>query len=78
MTPLLRQYHHYSVSSTNQAAYFIGGSDGSPIIRLSVIAKYENNEWSYSGNLKRRRSSHGSITFGTTIIVIGGYTDDGV
>ena len=72
---LLRRYYSYSVSSTNQAAFFIGGYDGSS--RLSVIAKYENDEWSLHGNLKRRRSQHGSITYGTTTIVIGGYTDDG-
>ena len=74
-THLLRRYSHYSVSSTSQAAFFIGGWDGnSP---LSVIAKYENDKWSLHGNLKRRRESHGSITDGTTTIVIGGGTDDG-
>jgi len=65
----------YSVSSTNQAAFFIGGKDGSS--QLSVIAKYENDEWSLHGNLKRRRDNHASITYGTTTIVIGGYTPDG-
>ena len=74
-THLLRRYSHYSVSSTSQAAFFIGGWDGnSP---LSVIAKYENDKWSLHGNLKRRRESHGSITYGTTTIVIGGWTYDG-
>ena len=57
------RYSHYSVSSTNQAAFFIGGHDGSS--PLSVIAKYENDNWSLHGNLKRRRSGHGSITYGT-------------
>ena len=69
------QYSQYSVASTNQAAFFIGGDVGNS--HSSVIAKYENDEWSLHGNLKRRRSHHGSITYGTTTIVIGGWTDDG-
>merc|ERR1719259_30006 len=59
----------YSVSSTNQAAFFIGGHDAYSY--LSVIAKYENDAWSRHGYLKRRRYGHGSITYGTTTIVIG-------
>ena len=55
--------------------FFIGGWDGSS--QLSVIAKYENDNWSLHGNLKRRRHNHGSITYGTIAIVIGGVTDDG-
>ena len=74
MTHLLRKYSHYSVASTNQAAFFIGGFDGS---LSSIIAKYEDDEWSLHGNLIRRRFRHGSITYGTTTIVIGGETDDG-
>ena len=71
-THLLRRISRYSVASTNQAAFFIGGYDGSSY--LSVIAKYENNAWSEYGNLKRRRTNHGSITYGTTTIVIGGHS----
>ena len=71
-THLLRRYSHYSVSSTSQAAFFIGGNHGSS--QSSVITKYENDNWSLHGNLKRRRSVHGSITYGTTTFVIGGYT----
>ena len=74
-THMLRKYSYYSVSSTNQAAFFIGGFDGNS--QLSVIAKYENDKWSRHGNLKRRRYGHGSITSGTTTFVIGGYTDGG-
>merc|ERR1712131_350833 len=72
--PYASWYHHYSVSFTNQAAFFIGGSGGS---RLDLIAKYENDEWSLHGNLKRSRYAHGSITYGTTTIVVGGITPDG-
>ena len=74
-THLLRKYSYYSVSSTNQATFFIGGSDGSSL--LSIIAKYENDNWSLYGNLNRRRAGHGSIISGTATIVIGGGTDGG-
>jgi len=72
-THLLRKYSYYSVSSTNQAAFFIGGLAGSS--HSSVIAKYENDNWSLHGNLKRSRVGHGSIISGTATIVIGGGTD---
>ena len=68
---MLRKYSFYSVSSTNQAAFFIGGWVESS--RSSVIAKYENDEWSLHGNLKTPRMGHVSITYGTATIVIGGY-----
>ena len=74
-THLLRRYSHYSVSSTSQAAFFIGGYDGGSY--LSIIAKYENDKWSLHGNLKRSRVAHASITYGTATIVIGGGTNDG-
>ena len=76
-THLLRKYSYYSVSSTNQAAFFIGGRHGSSLPPSSIIAKYENDNWSLHGNLKRRRANHGSITNGITTLVIGGYTPDG-
>ena len=75
-THLFRHLTSYSVASTNQAAFFIGGNvDGNS--QSSVIAKYENDNWSLHGNLKRRRNTHYSITYGTTTIVIGGWTYDG-
>ena len=79
MTHLLRRINHYSVSSTNQAAFFIGGLHGGyhGSSYLSVIAKYENDNWSLHGNLKRSRGGHASITYGTTTLVIGGWTKDG-
>ena len=67
-------YSDYAVASTNQAAFFIGGLNAGSL--SSVIAKYEDDVWSLHGNLKKRRYGHGSITYGTETIVIGGYTDD--
>ena len=66
----------YSVAATNQAAFFIGGRYESSVIS-SVIAKYENDEWSLHGNLHKRRLAHWSITSGTETLIIGGKTNDG-
>ena len=66
---------YYAVASTDQAAFFIGGYDGSSAI--PIIAKYINDAWYLHGHLKRRRTAHGSIISGTATIVIGGFTDDG-
>ena len=65
----------YSVSSTPEAAFVIGGSSRSST--LSVIAQFKNDEWSLYGNLQQSRDSHGSITYGTQTLVIGGWAWDG-
>ena len=69
------RFVYYSVASTNQTAFFIGGLTGSSY--SSVIAKYANDNWSLHGRLQKRRLRHGSIISGTEILVIGGYTDVG-
>ena len=53
----------------------IGGYDGS--LSFDVIAKFENDEWSLLGNLRKGRPAHGSITYGTETLIIGGWTSDG-
>ena len=53
----------------------IGGYDG--YSNTDVIAKFENNNWSLYGNLQKTRSGHGSITYRTQTIVIGGWRSDG-
>ena len=67
-----RKISLYSVASTTEAAFVIGGWDGSS--SLDIIAKFENNQWSRYGNLQKARSGHGSITSGTQTIIIGGFT----
>ena len=66
------RYSDYSVASTNQAAFFIGGRHGN-YGYFSVIAKHEENNCSLHGNLEKRRYTHGSIKSATATIVIGGY-----
>ena len=65
-----RKIRSYSVASTTKAAFVIGGWDGSSA--LDIIAKFENAEWSIHGYLRQARKGHGSITFRTQTIVIGG------
>ena len=71
-----RKIVYYSAASTNDAAFVIGGSasEGS---YLDVIAQFRNDEWSLYGNLHKRRYLHGSITFGSQTMVIGGFTNAG-
>ena len=66
---------YYSVASTTEAAFLMGGWDRSS--SLDVIAKFENNNWSLYGDLQKARRGHGSITYGSQTIVIGGATHDG-
>ena len=71
-------YYQYSVASTNQAVFFIGGRHLAGGSFSSVIAKYEDDEWSPRpyGNLKKSRRALGSIAYGTEMVVIGGETND--
>ena len=61
----------YSTASTSNAAYFIGGQ-----YTKEVIAEFKNDSWRQLGTLTKGRSSHGSISFGTETMVIGGYPSD--
>ena len=67
----------YSVASTNEAAFVIGGSQEDSSSYLDVIAQFKDNAWSLYGNLQKRRFLHGSITSGDETMVIGGMTNDG-
>ena len=77
LTVYLRRISAYSVASTSEAAFVIGGLDGSGSSTVDVIAKFENDEWSLLGNLRNGRPAHGSITYGTETLIIGGWTSDG-
>ena len=79
-TVYLRKIFYYSVASTSDAAFVIGGrGPGTSDFDVDVIAKFENDKWSPNdsqpyGNLRKRRNGHGSITYGTQTMVIGGWT----
>ena len=67
----------YSVASTNEAAFVIGGHAGSNSDVMDVIAQFKDNAWSLYGNLQKPRENHASITSGDMTMIIGGYTPDG-
>ena len=52
----------------------IGGMDGSSY--LNVISQYKNDAWYRYGNLQKARGVHGSITFSSETMVVGGWTND--
>ena len=67
----LRRILGYSVASTADSAFIIGGWNGGA---LSTIAKFSDNQWSLHGHLHHARDSHGSITFAGLTMVTGGYS----
>ena len=72
-----RKIFYYSVASTNEAAFVIGGSERDGSSYLDVIAQFKDDQWSLYGKLQKRRFLHGSITSGSQTMVIGGFTNDG-
>ena len=72
---ILSQISSYSVASTNDAAFVIGGYTGSST--LDVIAQFKDNAWSLYGNLQKPRSSQASITSGDMTMIIGGNASNG-
>ena len=73
--PVFSQVYHYSVASTNEAAFIIGGHSSADIIS-DIIAQFKDNAWSLNGNLQKPRSNQASITSGDMTMIIGGKTND--
>ena len=69
---------NYAVTSTSDSFYLIGGNaqdfDGSRY-HSTVIARYNNDEWSLAGHLSVARYGHSAISFQDQTMIIGGYTD---
>ena len=70
--PIFSQNYFYSVASTNEAAFVIGGSSS-----RDIIAQFKDNAWSLYGNLQKSRFNHASITSGDMTMIIGGYVSNG-
>ena len=62
----------YSTAATDEAAYIIGGNQGSSY--SSTIAEFKNDQWRKLGDLTQERQYHGSISIGHQTMVVGGYT----
>lgn len=62
---------YYDTVSVPESMYLIGGlSDG---IASSVIAQFNNGQWTEIGKLLKARYGHRSIRIGGDILVVGGY-----
>ena len=67
-----RRVVYYSTAATDEAAYIIGGYQGSP--HSQTIAEFKNDRWRNLGDLKQGREYHGSISFGQRTMIVGGST----
>ena len=63
----------YSTASTLEAAYIIGGYH-----TMNIIAEFKDGSWRQSGTLAEGRYYHGSIALENDVMVIGGYSYDGM
>ena len=70
-----RRVHYYSTAATSDAAYIIGGNQGSPYSQ--TIAEFKDDQWRKLGDLTAGRQYHGSVSIGQKTMVVGGYTSSG-
>ena len=68
----LRQVLQYSTAATDEAAYIIGGYQGSNSNYSPTIAEFKNDKWRKLGDLTQGRRYHGSISIGHLTMVVGG------
>ena len=66
----LRRIFVYSTASTDEAAYIIGGYQGSDY--SPIIAEFKNEQWRKLGDLTQGRQYHGSISVGDQAMIVGG------
>jgi len=72
----------YSTTSTSEAIFIIGGftnfaTPGTQPVHnryTTTIAKYQDKIWTNVGNLKVGRHIHSSITMGSKVMIVGGWT----
>ena len=69
---MLRKIHWYSAAATDEAAYIIGGNQGSNYSR--TIAEFKNDQWRKIGDLTQGRHVHSSISVGQQTMIVGGQT----
>ena len=69
---ILSNVYRYSTAATDEAAYIIGGYQGSDY--SSTIAEFKNEQWRKLGDLTQGRMYHGSISIGHQTMILGGTT----
>ena len=69
---ILSNVYGYSTAATDEAAYIIGGYQGSDY--SSTIAEFKNEQWRKLGDLTQGRQYHGSISVGDQAMIVGGAT----
>ena len=69
---ILSYVYRYSTAATDEAAYIIGGWQGSNY--SPTIAEFKNDQWRKLGDLTQGRDRHGSISISHQTMVVGGYT----
>ena len=69
---VFRKIYVYSTAATDEAAYIIGGLQGSRYSR--TIVQFKNDQWSKLGDLIHGRDFHASISIGPKTMVVGGMT----
>ena len=69
----LSKIDSYSVASTDNAAFIIGGRVGGRN-SIDIIAKFQDNEWTRYRSLKAARYLHGSITSNGQTMIIGDFS----
>ena len=69
----LSKINSYSVASTDNAAFIIGGRDVNNNA-IDIIAKFQDNEWTRYGSLKAARFLHGSIKSADQTMIVGDYS----
>ena len=70
-----RKIYYYSTDATDEAAYIIGGAQGSRYSR--TIAQFKNDQWQKLGDLTLGRDCHASISVGPQTMVVGGIISSG-
>ena len=62
----------YSVASTENSAFIIGGHIWGESGGLDIVAKFQDNQWTRYGSLNASRRLHASITSDDQTMIIGG------
>ena len=70
---ILLRIAYYATTHTQESVFIIGGwTDGRPK-KTSLIARYNDDNWTNVGSLNQAREAHGAIAIEEIVIILGGY-----